>query len=375
MGDAATAGNGRPAVKRDRVVQHLRGLIVSGKRAPGDQMPTHAELERRFDAESPTIRAAMSVLREDGFVETRHRDGSFVAAHPPHLSQFAFVFPFSSSLAPSQFFQAIRAEADLWQVPARRVLMFYEIGAHTDVEDYQRLLRYVQSDRLAGLIFAFNPFVLSQMGSPLTMTTGLPRVLIESRADEGGFPTVYPDLKAFLPKAFDHLAARGCKRVAIARIPGEDPTVDLVRIPALAAARGLTVEADWIQAAHPSAGPWLRQLGRLLVRGAPGERPDALVITDDNLVPELTAGLAGSGVRDLVVVAQTNFPHPTPSAVPVTRLGYDIRKLVAVCMERIDQQRRGETAPAYTTLPPQFEEERDVETKRTVGISQTGEAR
>ncbi len=65
----------------------------------------------------------------------------------------------------------------------------------------------------------------------------------------------------------------------------------------------------------PSAGCYNRQLGRLLVQGAPGERPDGLVITDDNLVPDLTAGLAESGVKD-VVVAHTNFPHPTPSAVP-----------------------------------------------------------
>ena len=116
------------------------------------------------------------------------------------------------------------------------------------------------------------------------------------------------------------------------------------------------------------SGPWPRNLGRLLVRGAPDERPDALVIADDNLVPELTTGLAESGVPvrrgsepqqtgDLVVVAHTNFHYPTPSAVPVTRLGYDIRELVMVCMERIDQQRRGEIPPAHTYIKAVFEDE------------------
>ena len=350
-------GGRRKAVKRDRVVQHLRRLIVSGKRGPGDRMPTHVELERRFDAESPTIRAAMSVLREDGFVETRHRDGTYVASHPPHLSQFAFVFPFSPDRMPSHFFHAIRAEADYWQRPDRRVLSFYDVGVHTDVEDYQRLLRYVQSDRLAGLIFAANPFLLRSLGTPLTEMPGLPRVMIEGSVDVGGFPSVYPDIPAFLPKAFDHLAARGCKRVAIVSIPGEDPRIARSRIPALAATFGLTVEPDWIQAVNPSSGPWISQLGRLLVRGPSRERPDAMVITDDNLVRELTAGLAESDVRDLAVVALTNFPHPTPSAVPVTRLGYDIKKLVAVCLERIDQQRRGEKPPDYTKIPALWAEE------------------
>ncbi|MFZ4398304.1 MAG: substrate-binding domain-containing protein, partial [Kiritimatiellia bacterium] len=127
--------------------------------------------------------------------------------------------------------------------------------------------------------------------------------------------------------------------------------------PALAGEHGLTLRPQWIQAALPSAGPWIRQLGHLLVQGAPGERPDALVITDDNLVPELTAGLAESGVADLAVVAHTNFSYPTPSAVPVTRLGYDVATLVTTCMEFIGQQRRGEKPPALTLLPALWEGE------------------
>jgi hypothetical protein len=60
---------------------------------------------------------------------------------------------------------------------------------------------------------------------------------------------------------------------------------------------------------------------------------------------------------DLAVVAHTNFPHPTPSAVPVARLGYDVAKLVMTCMERIDQQRRGEKPPALTLVPALWEGE------------------
>ena len=368
MNSFVPARNGHPAVKRDRVVQYLRRLIVDGKVLPTERMPTHKELERRFDAESPTIRAAMRVLSEDGFIETRHRRGSFVASHPPHLTQFAFAYPFNPDRIPSRFFSAIHDEAERWQNPERRVLSFYDVHLHTDVEDYQRLLRYVQSNRLAGLIFTNNPFGLRRIDSPLIGMSGLPRVTIAMQDEEGGIPKVYPDLSVFLPKAFDYLAAHGRKRVAVVKASLFDIGDELVRIPALAAKRGLVVHPDWIQAMSLDARSWVRQLGRLLVRGAPGERPDSLVITDDNLVPELTAGLSDSGVPvracgepgrlgDLVVVAHTNFPHPTPSAVPVTRLGYDIRELVAVCMERIDQQRRGEISPAHTTIPAVFEEE------------------
>ena len=348
----------RPPVIRDKVVNHLRGLIVSGKLAPGARMPTHKELARRFDAESPTICAAMRVLCEDGFIETRKRKGSYVAPHPPHLAQFAFAYPFNPDRMPSQFYRAIHDEAERWQNPERRVVSFYDVEEPLMGGNYERLLRDAQAHRLAGLVFAANPFTLHFAKSPLVTMPGLPRVVIESHPNVDGFPAVYPDLAAFLPKAFEHLASRGCKRVAVVQMPGVDSPGDvLVLVSSLATEYGLRVEPEWIQAVSPSAGSWLRPLGRLLMRGKPGEWPDGMVITDDYLVPELTAGLVETGVRDLAVVVHANFPYPTPSAVPVTRLGYDIAKLVTSCMEFIDQQRRGEKPPALTLLPALWEEE------------------
>jgi hypothetical protein len=316
------------------------------------------ELKRRFDAETQTISDAIRVLAEDGFIETRSGRGTFVVPHPPHLAQFAFAYPFNPDVMPSQFYRAIHDEAERWQNPERRVLSFYDVGSNWEAGgDYDRLLRMAQSHRLAGLIFAASPFALHFAKSPLVSIPGLPRVVVETGPNMDGYPTVYPDAEAFLPKAFEHLASRGCKRVAVVQIPSVSLDGELARIPALAAPYGLTVKPEWVQAVAPSAGPWLRQLGRLLMSGRPGERPDGLVITDDNLVPELTAGLAESGLADLAVVAHTNFPYPTPSVLPVTRLGYDVAKLVTTCMDWVDQQRRGETPPARTLVPAFWEGE------------------
>jgi DNA-binding LacI/PurR family transcriptional regulator len=101
-----------------------------------------------------------------------------------------------------------------------------------------------------------------------------------------------------------------------------------------------------------------RNLIHLLMQGA--ERPDALLIADDNLVEHATAGLVAAGVRvpdDLEVVAHCNFPHPTPSVLPVRRLGYDAREVMKACVESIDIQRRdGKTAPTVT-VKAVFEDE------------------
>ncbi len=360
---------GRRPFRRDSLVAHVRGLIVSGQLGAGERVPTHKQLERQFKAESPTVRAAMRQLVDEGFVETRHRRGSYVSAHPPHLSQigFAYFTPVENSDR-YQFLQAIQAEAERWRNPARRILPFYNLGLHAEVQDYQRLQHLLATDQLAGLVFTSNPYLLRAIRSPLVTAADLPRVVVESAEDVGGFPAVYPDLDNFLPKAFARLAARGCRRVAVVKLTNEKLRPSLERIPALAAEHGLRVPTHCIQAVSTITGEWASQLAHLLLHGPADERPDGLAITDDNLVPAITAGIRDSGLSvpapeaafrpgDLAVVAHANFPYTIPSAVPAIRLGYDIRQLVTICIERLDQQRAGQPTPAMTRLPAVFEDE------------------
>lgn len=355
---------GRPPERREGLVNALRERIVSGYLKPGDRLPTHHELEESFQAGPPAIQAAMAVLREHGFIETKHRCGTFVARHPPHLSHFALTFPFPYVRGLSRLYEALSNEAAKIQAPERRVSTFYGIAAHVDVEDYQRLLGFVRAHRLGGLIFAGNPFELLKAGSPLACEPGVLRTAIMVPDVSISYPTVYPDLEAFLPKAFEHLASHGRKRVAVVMLGGSR-NVDLSRVQSLAAARGLLVRPHWLQAAFADGPGWARQLALVLLHEGQAERPDAVVIMDDNLVEGFTAGIRDSGARvgvngggDLEVVAQANFPYPTPSAVPARRLGYNITELLAVCLERIEQQRRGETPPAHTAIPAVWENER-----------------
>jgi DNA-binding LacI/PurR family transcriptional regulator len=108
---------------------------------------------------------------------------------------------------------------------------------------------------------------------------------------------------------------------------------------------------------------WARQISLSLFLRRGEERPDGLIVADDNLVEAATAGVAAAGVRpprDIEIVAMTNFPHAPAAAVPVTRLGFDISRLVAVGMESLTAQRRaGESAPQHVAMPAVFEKELD----------------
>jgi len=69
----------------ERIVRRLGEAIGAGVLEPGERLPPEAELAGRLGVAPMTLRQALGVLREAGFVETRRgrHGGSFVAADPP----------------------------------------------------------------------------------------------------------------------------------------------------------------------------------------------------------------------------------------------------------------------------------------------------
>lgn len=78
---AQLAGTGAGRV--EQVVQRLTDAIVLGVLAPGERLPNETQLAKRFGVALATAREGLSILRENGLVETRRgrEGGSFVT--PP----------------------------------------------------------------------------------------------------------------------------------------------------------------------------------------------------------------------------------------------------------------------------------------------------
>jgi GntR family transcriptional regulator len=62
------------------IAEHLRGLVVGG--APGDRLPSDAELCERFGVSRMTARQAVQTLESEGLLYRRRGQGTFVAARP-----------------------------------------------------------------------------------------------------------------------------------------------------------------------------------------------------------------------------------------------------------------------------------------------------
>jgi DNA-binding LacI/PurR family transcriptional regulator len=122
----------------------------------------------------------------------------------------------------------------------------------------------------------------------------------------------------------------------------------------------LEVPQEFVQAVPTDFPMWAASSAQLMMRGPASERPDALIIQDDNHVEAATAGLRAAGVsvpNDLTVVAHANLPYAPRAHVPVQLLGYRIDRALRLCMEHIDAQRAGEHLPNVMTLEPEFEDE------------------
>src|SRR5688572_5082626 len=82
----------KPANKQSEIAASLRRAIVLGTTAPGTKLPTWDELERQFGVSRPTLRLALSDLKEQGFIEPDSTRGTFVARRPPCKHRYGMAF-------------------------------------------------------------------------------------------------------------------------------------------------------------------------------------------------------------------------------------------------------------------------------------------
>lgn len=359
-----TKANSRPdgsnGISAEVIVAQLRSEIVGGTLMPGAQLPTRVELKERFGTTSVTVQRALDRLMREEFVYANGRRGTYVADSPPHLSRYALIFPTRPSMPHEwrRFWSALSNEAMAIQQghPTHQLPIYHEVNHHLDGQDYHRLLQDVRTHRVAGLIFASPPQGLTE--TPLLREATVPRVAIAG-ASFPQVPTVRLDQEAFCDKAVDSLASQGCRRIALV-LPSSLLQCDLELWLEKIGAHGLKTKPHWLQTVHLAAPESARNIVHLLMNPDQRERPDGLIVSDDNLIEHCMAGLIAARVRvpsEVRIVAHCNFPNPISSILPSQRLGFDARSVLRVCLESIDLQRRGEAVAPQVLVEPVFEEE------------------
>jgi GntR family transcriptional regulator len=69
---------------RFKLADALRHRIVDGDLSPGDRLPSEPDLAKVLGVSRASIRAAITLLEEDGFVRRRRGSGTYIANRPVH---------------------------------------------------------------------------------------------------------------------------------------------------------------------------------------------------------------------------------------------------------------------------------------------------
>ncbi|MEM6392348.1 MAG: GntR family transcriptional regulator [Planctomycetota bacterium] len=362
----------QPDANARTVANGLRGRILAGDWQPGAQLPTWSTLETDFNVARTTLAKAVRQLKRDGFVYSRSTRGMYVSDHPPHLCRYALAFRHHPQ-EPGwlRFWWALANQATAWNAQAgnpedtttsttppvnpnhSRIVPFFGVSGPEDSENHRKLLKEVEADRLAGIIFVGHP---PEISPRLLEHPWLAKVAITTSPAAHHLPRVFPDRQSFVDRSLQHLAEQHAQRVAVLTNghPGFDAYDQAIT------KAGLQSRPHFRVAASLSDPNSAKHIVQLLLDRPADQRPDALIITDDNLVESALAGVLASGCSmpdDLQVVAHCNWPIDTRTRLPITRLGFDAAAVLRAAMQRVEALRHEQAVPDATPVPAVFEDQ------------------
>jgi GntR family transcriptional regulator len=91
--------NGTRRSLRHSLAQELRARIQRGEWAPGERLPSEPELARQETVSRSSLRAAITMLEEEGFVRRRQGSGTYVTHRPAPPNDLARNIGVSSLIA------------------------------------------------------------------------------------------------------------------------------------------------------------------------------------------------------------------------------------------------------------------------------------
>ena len=146
----------------DQIKDDLLSKIKDGTYPEGQTIPSELELAEMYGVSRPTIRQALQILVNDGYLEKRRRRGTVVTK--PKVSQ-------SFTMSISSFEDAMRLAGRL---PKTKVLVFKRERANAEVEKRLELTRGQDVFKLVRLRYADDlPNVFVESYIPCTLYPGL----------------------------------------------------------------------------------------------------------------------------------------------------------------------------------------------------------
>ncbi len=317
------------------ILDDLRKRMLDGRLPAASRLPSVRELASTYGVATTTIHRCLQELAAAGFISTHGWNGTRVADHPPHRFHFAMMLPElpgDDGIYAQRHLQAkaLAARAISGKGP-QRVEIFHGVDGHRELPEHQRLLAALDERRLAGLIM-FDEARVREWLIPATL--GIPVIGAGLVAGNPAVGELFLDLSTFIADALEMIAQRKLHRVAVLL-----DVTNMVYIPnMLAHAKALQLDLPFerIQCLPTRAPAWAYHALAALLRAPAPQRPEALIITDEGVIPAVQEALAALKADDIFQIHIANLPLPSLSRPPAMRIGWDHGQFLRRAIELID---------------------------------------
>ena len=352
-------------MSREEVARLLLGRIITGGYRPGERLPGQQRLRPEIapTLSMTTLNSAIGILKDLGFLTVRLQHSTCVADPIPYRNRYAVTLPHLPDPShPTTFFSVLHRIAMNRQHhggDCEFVVFAGTSGGPDQTSVLRALTDELRWHKVAGVLFGSE--IWRAPADPFYTEPGIARAALS-----GWIPSMPPmprgimdqtPGRTFMARSLAWLREKGCKTAAIIlyqqlstdRTAAERATAWQPWCEALAA-HGIGTKPHWLLPLD--CGGY--EMAQLLMHGR--ERPDAIIITDDTLVPSVTEGLLTVGPPYPTVVALANYPVLPHAHVPIRFLGHDVEALFDWCAASLRDPDAQQTCPVLS-LPTIFEEE------------------
>lgn len=316
-------------MKRDEIVKYLKNRILSEDIAPGSFLPFRSDLIKECEASNVTVQNAINRLTADGFLRSCGSKGIMVSVYPPHKYRIGVLLPASSwpeKNFDTKWFAVEQAldiiEKDGSHISFARYRVSKEMSQHDD--ELKKLSNALSDSLLAGVIVPF-----SLPDGLLLPLDGYPVVQHEPRnAKVIRAVSFNHNYIAMAEMAVNKLLECGAKKISV--IMGAEMPAFFIREieKVLLNHKGISTKKEWIQSlSNTSRGiAWAENLLKLMFCSELKERPDGLVILNENLLKPIIETLHDLDMvigKNIHICCHSNIPTMSQVSDKIHFLAFD----------------------------------------------------
>ncbi|MFD6175661.1 MULTISPECIES: GntR family transcriptional regulator [unclassified Isoptericola] len=342
----------------------LRARILGGELSVGDRLPTQAELVEEFSVSAITIKRALDILRDEGFVTRRPRIGTIVVSTTPadgtpeaaadHLPLVGYIVPgFDDAFGSHLLGGLLDASSE------RAHVVVAMSRGDSDLEE--RLIQEQLDRGIDGLVL----LPTSSQAIPQSVATlvgrGFPIVIVDRTLTGVPVSTVTSDNVAGGRLAAEYLFGLGHTRIALVQSPNAVSTLDERRrgVVAAHAAHQVRLEESQVYSGVRSVVPGSSVTPEDDVDGLAAflaASPDltGCVVTEYHsarLVLQAAQRLGRTVPDDLSVICFDAPPEYVDAAIPFTHVEQDQAAIGARAFELVERQLAERGDVSQDTVP------------------------